>query len=315
MPRGLLPFVARRAAAAALLVLLVSSAAMILARLAPGDPVAGFEVDPAVAAAECERTRCHDPLPLQYAAWLARAIRLDLGLSSRYHRPVSELVEERAANSIVLGVCALAVATAIGIPAGILTGSRRRGVFVGAARLASIVLLSLPPLICSLALLLIASHTGWFPVGGSAIEGASIAERARYLVLPVMALALPMAATLERLQSRALAEALAERCILAASARGVGGGRLVWRHALKLSLTPVLAIYGIVIGTLISGSFAVEFIMAWPGLGALMYDALVARDAYLVAGCAAAGSVALAFGILTADVALAAVDPRSTEPA
>jgi peptide/nickel transport system permease protein len=77
----------------------------------------------------------------------------------------------------------------------------------------------------------------------------------------------------------------------------------------------VLAIYGIVIGALISGSFAVEYIMAWPGLGALMYEALIARDAYLVAGCAAAGAIALAIGILVSDVALAAVDPRSTEPA
>jgi peptide/nickel transport system permease protein len=312
--RGFLQFVARRAAAAALLVVLVSSAALILARLAPGDRLTGFDVDPAVAAAECERIRCHDPLWQQYATWLGRAARFDLGMSSRYGRPVGQLVEERAGNSVILGVCALAVATAIGIPAGILTGSRR-GVLARLTRAASIVLLSIPPLLASLALLVIASRTGWFPVGGIAIDGATLLEQARHLALPVAALALPMAATLERLQSRAMAEALCERCIIAASARGVTSARLVWRHALKLSLKPVLAIYGIVIGALFSGSFAVEYIMAWPGLGALMYEALVARDAYLVAGCAAAGALALALGILISDIALAAVDPRSTEPA
>ena len=74
----------------------------------------------------------------------------------------------------------------------------------------------------------------------------------------------------------------------------------------------MLAIYGIVVGALISGSFVVEYVVAWPGLGALMYDALVARDAYLVAGCAAAGSLALGVGILASDIALAAVDPRTT---
>lgn len=313
MHRGYLPFVARRVMAAAALVLLVSSAAMLLARLAPGDPLSGFDVDPAVAAAECARIRCNDPLLRQYVTWLGRAMRFDLGDSARYRRPVRQLVEERAYNSLVLGVCALFVATVMGIPAGVLTGSRRRGAAVRATRAGSILLLSLPPLVSALALLVVASRTGWFPVGGMAPAGAPFLEQTRYLLLPVLALALPMAATLERLQSRAMADALEERCLLAASARGLAPERLIWRHALKLSLKPVLAIYGIVVGTLISGSFAVEYIMAWPGLGALMYEALVARDAYLAAGCAAAGSVALALGILASDLALAAVDPRLTE--
>jgi peptide/nickel transport system permease protein len=209
-------------------------------------------------------------------------------------------------------VSALLLATAIGIPAGILTGSRPRGVVSHVARGASVLMLSIPPLIMSLALLLLASATGWFPVGGMAPADASLFERARHFVLPVLALALPTAAALERLQSRSIAEALNEPCVRAAAARGLGSRRLVWHHAWKLSLKPVLAIYGIVVGALISGSFVVEYVVAWPGLGALMYDALVARDAYLVAGCAAAGSIALAFGILASDVALAAVDPRTT---
>jgi peptide/nickel transport system permease protein len=306
---------ARRVAASALLVVIVSSAAMLLARIAPGNPLAAFDTDPAVAAAECARTRCHDPLATQYVAWLSRAVRLDFGESTRFGRPVRTLIGERATNSFVLGMCALLLATAMGIPAGILTGSRAGGVVVHAARAASILLLSIPPLISSLALLLLAATSGWFPVGGTAPAGASALEHARYLALPVIALALPMAATLERLQSRSIAEALAEPCVRAAAARGLGPGRLIWRHAWKLSLKPVLAIYGVVVGALISGSFVVEYVVAWPGLGALMYDALVARDAYLVAGCAAAGSVALATGILASDIALAAVDPRTTERA
>ena len=315
MHRGFLPFVARRAAAAAALVLLVSSAALVLARLAPGRSSDTFGEDPAVAAEACARIRCHDPIWRQYASWLGGAIHFDLGESTRYRRPVGQLVEERAANSAVLGACALIVATALGVPAGVFTGSRRRGPAVRVTQGASIALLSLPPLVTALTLLMIASRTGWFPVGGIAPADAALGERVRFLLLPVAALALPMAATLERLQSRAMSDALQEPCVLAAAARGVPPRRLVWRHAMKLSLGPVLAIYGIIVGTLISGSFAVEYIMAWPGLGALMYEALVARDAYLVAGCAAAGAVALAAGILAADIALAAIDPRSTEPA
>jgi peptide/nickel transport system permease protein len=312
---GFFRFVARRSAGAAALVLFASSAAMLLARLSPGDHLSGFHVDPAFAAEECARTRCDDPLARQYVTWLGRAVRFDLGESIRYRRPVAQLVGERLGNTVALGLCALLVATAVGIPAGVITGSRRRGAAPRVLRAAAVVALSLPPLVTALTLLLLASRTGWFPVGGMAAGSASLLDRASHFVLPVIALSLPMAATLERLQSRAMAEALSEPCLLAAAARGIAPDRLVWRHALKLSLKPVLAIYGIVVGTLISGSFVVEYIMAWPGLGALMYEALVARDAYLVAGCAAAGSVALAGGILAADVALAAVDPRFTEHA
>lgn len=288
---------------------------MILARVAPGGQVSGFDIDPEVAAAECERIRCHDPLLRQYATWLGRALRFDLGESARFRRPVGELVRERAVNTLALGSCALALATVLGISAGVLTGSRPRAPAARLTRATSIVFLSLPPLVLALTLLLVASATRWFPIGGLPSADAALWERVHHLALPVLALALPMAATLERLQSRAMADALGDRSVLAAVARGVAPRRIVWRHALKLSMKPVLAIYGIVIGALLSGSFAVEYIMAWPGLGALMYDALVFRDAYLVAGCAAAGAVALALGIFAADLALAAVDPRVSEAA
>ena len=89
--------------------------------------------------------------------------------------------------------------------------------------------------------------------------------------------------------------------------------RIVWRDALKAALRPTIAVYGLVIGALLSGSFAVEAVTSWPGLGQLMLNALRARDVYLVAGCAAAGSLFLALGTLAADVALAAVDPRARE--
>jgi peptide/nickel transport system permease protein len=308
--RGFASFVVRRAAAALLLIFVVSSAALILARLAPGHQFSDFGIDPRVAAAECERIRCNDPIPVQYAAWLGRMVRFDFGESSKYGRPVWSLVQERAANSLWLGIYALVLATLIGIPAGVMSGSGRTA-SGELMRALSILLLSCPPLILGLALLLIASRTGWFPIGGLPSASESFSEQLRFLALPVLALGLPTAAMLERLQSRAIRDALAEPSIRAASARGLTRRQIVWRHAWKLSLSSVLGIYGIIVGALISGSFAVEYLMAWPGLGSLMYDALVARDAYLSAGCAAAGAVALATGIFVSDLLLAAVDPRS----
>jgi peptide/nickel transport system permease protein len=303
-------FVVRRALTAIILVLVVSSAALLLARLAPGDHLSAFDRTPAQIEAERKRLGLDAPLYEQYFAWIRGVAHFDLGESTTYPgRSISTLIAERAGNSVLVGSVALVVATALGIPAGILGGSRRRGPVIAAVRAGTIVLLSTPPVVLSLTLLLVASRTGWFPVGGLP-EERSLSETIRYLVLPVLALALPIAAALERLQGRAMEDALADPSIIAARARGLSRHRIVWRHAFRLSLTPVLAVYGIIIGALISGSFVVEYVMTWPGLGRLMYDALMNRDANLVAACAATGSAFLALGILISDVALAAVDPR-----
>ena len=202
------------------------------------------------------------------------------------------------------------------MPAGIFTATRRNALAV-ATRGLSFVMVSIPALVTSFGLLLLASRTGWFPVGGfpSGGDQTTLLDLLRYLTLPAIALALPIAATLERLQSQALSEALDEPCMRAAQARGCSSRRVIWRHALRLSLKPVLAVYGIVVGSVLSGSFAVEIVMSWPGLGALMYEGLVARDLFLVAGCAAAGATFLALGILASDLALAIADPRVEDTA
>ena len=307
-------FVLRRAAASILLVLAVASAAHLLAGLAPGDHLSEFEMTPEQLQAERHRTGLDRPLHQRYADWLQHALRLDLGESARYPgRTVSSLIGERIGNSLRLGALALMLATLLGIPLGVLAGSDRRRPHLVAARAANIVLLSLPPVVLSLALLFVAARTGWFPVGGLPPGGG--VDSLGYFVLPVLALGLPVAASLERLQSRSIAQALRHPAVLAARARGIPERRLVWGHAFKLSLTPVLAIYGVVIGALISGSFVVEYVMTWPGLGRLMYDGLIARDANVVAGCAAAGAACLAVGVFISDVLLAAVDPRRGDPA
>ena len=319
MHRGLLPYLLRRLLLAALLVLVVSSAALMLVEAAPGDSFGGFDVDPTVAEAERHRLGLDRPFLVRYLNWLGRAVRLDLGESVKYGRPVTELVAERAGKTALLGATALLLATALGVPAGIVTGSRRN-LATMLARALSLILLSVPPLVTSFALLLLAARTGWFPVGGFPAMGdmrdiTSAWTPMRYLALPAIALALPIAASLERLQSQAMHDALGEPSVRAALARGCSVRRVIWRHALRLSLKPVLAIYGVIVGSVLSGSFAVEIVTSWPGLGALMYEGLVSRDLYLVAGCAAAGSTFLALGILMSDVALVLADPRVEEPA
>lgn len=311
---GFLAFVVRRAGAAVLLVFVTASAALLLASVAP--PADAFNTDPRVLAAERHRLGFDRPLAVQYGAWLSRAARLDLGESLHFHRPVAALIRERAGHTLLLGLTALVVATGLGIPLGIVTGSRDGGALVMLARGAAVLLLSVPPLIMSLLLLLLAAWTGWLPPGGlpdvPADAGWMDAVRltARHLILPALALGLPVAATIGQIQAGAIREALGRPCMAAAAARGIPAASIVRRHALRLSLGPVLAVYGIVIGNLLGGSFAVEVVLSWSGLGHLMYQALQARDLYLAAGCAAAGAFGLAAGIFVTDLAAALVDPR-----
>ena len=315
----MLIYIARRAAFAVFLVFAVSSAALVLARLAPGDYVTtSLGIDARRETIEQARARygLNRSIGEQYRDWVIRAARLDFGQSLIYDRPVADLIPERAANTAVLALTALLAATLVGLPLGVITGSRPGGVVPLAIRATSLILLSMPPLLTSLFLVFVAARTGWLPVGGmsaaGSVGGASL-DLLRHLVVPAAALAMPLAAMFERLQAQAMSDVVGQPYVLATLARGVPRSRVVWRDALKAALRPVAALYGLVVGTLLSGSFAVEVITAWPGLGRLMLDALLARDVYLVAGCAAAGSLFLAAGTLMSDAALALVDPSTSE--
>jgi peptide/nickel transport system permease protein len=307
-------FVILRLARALLLVLAVSSSALLLVQLAPGDAFSRFDIDPAVAQAERARFGFDRPLFEQYFTWLAKTARFELGESSRFHRPVTALLRERTGNSLLLGCAALLIAIGIGIPAGVLTGSHPRRWWSVAVRATALVLVATPPLATALVLLLLAATTGWFPTGGMGSgDGLSIGDVLGYVPLPALALGLPIAASLERLQSTAMRDALFEPCVRAARARGVSTERAVWVHAWRLSLAPIVGVLGVVVGSVLSGSFVVEIVMSWPGLGELMYQALIARDTYLAAGCAAAGALFLAAAIVCADIALVIVDPRTLD--
>jgi len=315
-------YLARRLFFALLLVFVVSSSALLLTRLAPGDLTSqlGITATREEIARTRERFGLDRSMPAQWAIWVRHTAQLDFGESFLYNRPVRNLIAQASASTAALAAVALVLATLLGIPLGIFTGSRRDGIATAFVRGASVLCLSVPPLLTSLVFVWIAARTGWFPVGGMTSVGAAdlswaawMSDLALHLPLPALALALPIAATIERLQSQSMSETVHEPFVLAALARGLSYRDLVLRHAWRVSLRPVLAVYGIVIGALLSGSFAVEYVTSWPGLGRLMFEALRARDIYLVSGCAAAGALFLALGSLISDLLLAAADPRLRE--
>lgn len=311
-------YLLQRLAFALLLVFIVSSAALLLTRIAPGDFGSGqcLTLNAEQCAQLRERLGLDRPILEQYTEWLGSALRFDFGESMLYSRPVSVMLGERALNTVVLASVALLVATLIGIPLGIYSGTRR-GPGRTIVRMFSTLAISIPPLIGSLALVFLAARTGWLPVGGMTSNAgidptwsAWLADLARHIPVPAIALALPLAAMLERLQSEAIENAVHEPFVAASRARGVDGLRAILHHAWPVSLRPVLGFYGIMVGTVFSGSFAVEVVTSWPGLGRLMFDALKARDLFLVAGCAATGAFFLAAGTFLADILLAWTDPR-----
>jgi peptide/nickel transport system permease protein len=316
-------FLVRRLVFALVLVAGASSTAFLLTRAAPGDLTTQLGALPKSGEVAATRARFGLDRPVfeAWVAWATRAVRFDFGESFLYNRPVSRVLGPAALNTAILAVVALVVATVAGIGLGVLSGSRS-GPLPLLIRGVSAIFVSLPPLLTSLVFVFIAARTGWLPAGGMSSAGASdlswvawVADVAWHIPLPALALALPIAATFERLQSQAMTEVVGETFVHAARARGVPGHSLVWRHAWPVSLRPICAVLGVAIGVLLSGSFVVEYVTTWPGLGRLMYEALRARDIYLVAGCAATGSAFLACGMLIGDLLLAAVDPRVRDEA
>ena len=297
-------FALRRVVAALVLVVSVSTAAFVLARMAPGDETTADEaagLDRQLIARKRERLGLDRPLVVQVTEYSLGILRFDLGQSAKYERPVATLVAERGANTARLAFAALLLSTLLGLPVGVYTGAypRRWG-----ARLTTVIssaVLACPPLVAALGLLFLAVSTGW------------VALAPDRLLAPALALGLPIAAVLERLQSQATREAMSAPDLLAAAARGIPPARLVWVHAARQSLRPVLGVSGIVIGSLFSGSIAVEFVTGWPGLGRLLFDAVQSGDVRLVSGCVFAGGVCLAVGNLLADGLRALADPRVRE--
>jgi peptide/nickel transport system permease protein len=276
-----------------LLVWFVASCAFLLSAVGPAPLAIGASQEEVEAWRR--ETGADRPLLARYVSWLGGALVGDLGTSSLYRAPLALLV---------------------GLPPAIYAARHPASLLARAIRAASLAMLSVPPFIGALALVFLAARTGWLPAGGmtsgAELSGfAWMADVLWHLPVPALALALPLAATFERQQAAALAEALALPAVQNARAKGVPPRRVVYAHAWRLSLKPVAALGGLALAALLGGAFVVETISAWPGLGRLIHDAVRARDVALVSGCAIAGSAMLAAGIFLSDLLVAWLDPRA----
>ncbi len=310
-----------RALQALVLLPLVALASFALAELAPGDFFAEMRLDPRLSEAHLRDLRARHgldrPLPERYLRWLGSAVQGDLGFSFAYGQPVGALLAPRLRNSLLLNSAATAVAWALAIPLGVWWARARGRPASRVFAVATAGLLALPDMVVALALLLFAVQSGWFPAGGMVSLGheemsalARAADVARHLALPALALVLGILPVLVRHVRAATAEALEAPFVKAARAHGLSEARVLFFHALPAAANPLVSLFGLSIAGLLSLSLLVEVVMAWPGLGPLMLEAILARDLHLVVGPVLASCVLLLAANLAADLLLLAVDPR-----
>jgi ABC-type dipeptide/oligopeptide/nickel transport system permease component len=307
-------FAVRRFALAIPTLLLLLTAIFVLVRLVPGDPAAvvlGDQASPAALAALRSRLGLDRPIAMQYAVFLGEMLTGHLGQSLSNGHSVVDEVAGVLPSTLELTFAAMLVALVLGLPLGVAAAVDRNGWLDYLGRLVSLVGLSFPAFVSGILLLLVFGiQLGWFPVLGSGVGSATLAERLRSLVLPAFNLGLIMMAYVMRVTRSSMLGVLGEDYIRTARAKGVRPFRLVMRHALRNGLIPVVTVVGLYTGTLIGNSVLTEIIFNRPGLGKLILGALDTRDYTLLQGLMVIFGICVVVVNALTDVVYGIIDPR-----
>ncbi len=314
-------FILRRLIQTLPLLLAVTVVSFIVMQLAPGDFLTSLRGQPQIKPETIERLSrdfgLDKPKPAQYGLWLWNALHLNFGYSFTYKIPVFTLIRQRVYYTLLLAVWSTLLSWAVAIPLGIYIGTHRNSVADRVSNLVAFAGVSLPGFFVALLAMRLAQTSGWFPVGGATspnYDSLSWAgktwDTGKHLFLPVLVLGTRGVASLMRQMRGNVIEVLSEQYILAARARGLSARRVVWKHAVRNAINPMITLFGFEISGLLAGAALVENVMAWPGLGQLLLSAVQAKDLYVAMGSFVMGTVLLIVGNLIADVMLAVTDPR-----
>ena len=283
----------------------------LLIHLVPGDPVVQMLGEGATAANAADLRhllRLDLPLHQQYFLYWNGVLHGDLGQSLRLHDSVTHLILQRYPYTLALTVAAMLIGAALAIPAGVWSARRRNRWPDRTLGVVSLVGLSFPNFALGPILIVVfAIALGWLPVSGTGNGGADFL---RHLILPAVTLGVGMASILTRMVRTSMLEELGQDYIRTARAKGLSERCVVYRHALRNALNPVLTVLGLQFGSLLAGAIVTETIFSWPGLGRLTLSAISNRDYALVQGCIlAVGLTYVAVNLLT-DSVYALADPR-----
>lgn len=275
--------------------------------LAPGDPAVvllGERASPEEYEALRQELGLDDPFLVQYARWAGKALRLDLGRSIRSHKAVTEEIRERLGATAELAVAAIAVAVLLGVPAGVISATRPNSMLDHAVTVGALAGVSMPVFWQGLMLIIIFSvRLGWLPSSGH-MGGW------QYLVLPAITLGTGATAGIARMTRASMLEAIRQDYVRTARSKGVPEPLIIYWHALRNALIPVVTVTGLEFGALMAGAVITETIFAWPGIGRLAVDAISARDFPVVQGVILTFAVTYALVNLAVDVLYAYLDPR-----
>ena len=321
-------YIVRRLLAAIPLVLGVATIVFFVVHLAPGDP-ASLYIAPGVSPEAVEQVRQNmgldRPVYERYVRWMGAMLQGDFGVSFSRNQPVRDVIVQILPNTLLLSFSALILAFGAGILIGVVQAVRQNSFTDGALSVGSLFFYSMPSFWLALMLILVFSLYArnvwgwpiWFPASGMVsvdhyAMGAweQVLDRARHLVLPAVSLALVLAAGVARYTRGSMLEVIRQDYIRTARAKGLPERTVIFKHALRNALIPVVTLLGLYLPVLFSGTVVIETVFAWPGMGKLMVDSIFQRDYPVVMAGALVFAVMVVLGNLMADLLYAAVDPR-----
>jgi peptide/nickel transport system permease protein/glutathione transport system permease protein len=313
----MLQFIAKRLLFAIPTLLAVLTLVFFLVRIVPGDPalvVLGDQASPEALAAMRERLGLNKPLVVQYVEYLTGIAQGDLGRSLTTNRPVMADMLSVLPYTIELTLASLLIGIVGGVPLGVMAAMKRNGLADWLARIVSLIGLSFPAFVSGVLLLVMfAIQYRWFPVI-SAPRSGDLLERPRALALPAINLGVIMIAYVTRVTRSGMLTALGEDYVRTARAKGVPARLVVWRHALRNVLIPVVTIIGLNLGVLIGNSVLTEIVFSRPGLGKIIVNALNTRDYATLQGMMVVFAFAIVIANVITDLVYGLVDPRVKTP-
>ncbi len=314
-------YIIRRILISIPLLIAMTFVTFIFIQIAPGNFFDTLKLNPQISPETIERYEAmyglDKPIITQYLFWLKNLLKGDLGYSFFYNCPVKRIITSRLLNTLILSLSSLLFTWLVAIPLGIFAALRQNRFSDRTLNVLSLSFLSTPSFFLALIFLYLASLTGLFPLGGmrsadfESLSGASkVLDILKHLFIPTVVISLASIGSLQRIMRANLLDVLRRQYILTARAKGIPENRIIYVHALRNAINPLITIFGYELSGLLSGVALVEIICNWPGLGQVMLTAVRAQDIFLVMASAFISGLMLIFGNLAADILLAVTDPR-----
>ena len=302
------------------LLILVSLISFFIIRLSPVDPLAELRLNPSISqetlSKEMKRLKLDKPIYIQYASWAKSFVQGDLGYTSAGEK-VSTKLKERIPNTLLLTSIVIFMTWIVGIPLGVLAAIKKETAFDRILTVVSSIGMAIPSFFFAILMLIFAVKTGWFPVGGLTSYdfnemsfSGKIMDLSKHLVLPVIVLFTISLSGLQRQMRANMLEVLDSDYVKFARAKGLSENKVIFKHALRNAINPMITLLGFEFAGLLSGAALIEYVFQFPGLGRLILEAVMKSDINLVMASLMMGTIMLILGNLIADILLMIADPR-----